>query len=198
MPEGRGFEFRWAHWISSIYLILPAAAWSWCWLSFHRNEYQEYSWGVKRGQRVRLTASRPSVSRLSGKTWDPRCLRTLGFHGLLLLYFFILLTSHELNISGHMLIWTFFLLLESGIRLCASFSTLCIKMQLHAAVSLTTGKEPPLSIKQDSGYVVEISAKRHILSTVPDWTPLSRQEAYLSIRSPDFPRGTCNSQWTGL
>jgi hypothetical protein len=33
----------------------------------NRNEYQEDSWGVKRGPRVRLTTLPPSVSRLSRK-----------------------------------------------------------------------------------------------------------------------------------
>jgi hypothetical protein len=31
----------------------------------NRNEYQEHSWGVKGGRRIRLTTLRPSVSRLS-------------------------------------------------------------------------------------------------------------------------------------
>jgi hypothetical protein len=39
----------------SIYLILPSI----------RNEYQEYSWGVKGGRRVGLTNLPSSVSRLS-------------------------------------------------------------------------------------------------------------------------------------
>jgi hypothetical protein len=33
----------------------------------NRNEYQESSWGVKGGQRIRLTTSLPSVSQMSRK-----------------------------------------------------------------------------------------------------------------------------------
>jgi hypothetical protein len=42
-----------------------------------RTEYQESSWGVKGDWRLRLTTSSPSVSRLSRKMWEHRCLAAL-------------------------------------------------------------------------------------------------------------------------
>jgi hypothetical protein len=43
----------------------------------NRNEYQESSWGVQSGRRVRLPTLRPSVGRLFRKMWKPRRLTTL-------------------------------------------------------------------------------------------------------------------------
>jgi hypothetical protein len=48
----------------SSHLILPAAPGPGVYSAFNRNEYQEYSWGVKR---VRLTNSQSRVCRLSRK-----------------------------------------------------------------------------------------------------------------------------------
>jgi hypothetical protein len=50
-------------WILSIYLKLPATPM----LSSNRNEYQQSYLEVKSGQRVRLTTSPPSMSRLHTK-----------------------------------------------------------------------------------------------------------------------------------
>jgi hypothetical protein len=51
----------------SIYLILPTALCLEVDSASNRNKYQESSWGVKGGQRVRLISSQLSVSRLSRK-----------------------------------------------------------------------------------------------------------------------------------
>jgi hypothetical protein len=64
----------------------------------NRNEYQESSWGVKGGRRVRLTSSPPSVSQLSRENVGPSTSHyPMGLHGMLrdiftffLLYFSLL------------------------------------------------------------------------------------------------------------
>jgi hypothetical protein len=67
--ESRGFESWWGCWISSIYLILPAALGPGVDSASNRNEYQKQKkkcfWGVERGRHVRVTTSPPSVSRVS-------------------------------------------------------------------------------------------------------------------------------------
>jgi hypothetical protein len=63
LQAGRSQDRVSMRWIFSIYLILPGTLWPWGHSASNRNEYQESSWGVKGGQRIRLTTSSPSVSR---------------------------------------------------------------------------------------------------------------------------------------
>jgi hypothetical protein len=61
----------------SVDLTFPA-------LSSTRNEYRESSWGVKGSRRAKLTASSPSVSRLSRQNVGTSTShKHMGLHGLL-------------------------------------------------------------------------------------------------------------------
>jgi hypothetical protein len=70
LQAGRSQDQIPTRWIFSIYLILPATICPGFDSACNRNEYQESSWGLKRGRLVRLTASLPSVSQLSRKCWS--------------------------------------------------------------------------------------------------------------------------------
>jgi hypothetical protein len=51
-------------------IILPAVLWPWGLLASNRNKYQESSWEIVLGRRLRLTISPPSVSPVSRKCRD--------------------------------------------------------------------------------------------------------------------------------
>jgi hypothetical protein len=66
-PEGHVFDSRRGLFFFSIYLIFTAAIWPWGLLSLHQKWVPGIFLGVKRSRQIRLTISKPSVSRLSSK-----------------------------------------------------------------------------------------------------------------------------------
>jgi hypothetical protein len=81
-PEGYGFDSRWGHYIFQLTFrphYGPGVD-----STSNRNEYQEFSWGVKGGRRVRLTNLPPSVSRFSRENVEASTSHNpMGLHGLL-------------------------------------------------------------------------------------------------------------------
>jgi hypothetical protein len=83
-PEGRGFESRWGGFFFQYTSSFQPQYCPGVGSASNRNEYQESSWGVKSGRRVRLTNLPPSVNRLSrANVGSSTSHNPMGLHGLL-------------------------------------------------------------------------------------------------------------------